>query len=182
MVLTFVVAATLAAAPGCLCIEGSVARTPCATHRLSAAERAARREIQARIDLTIEADKAKDVDAATRFDTPDYTVKNLDGSVDTLDQARAGIRAGYERIGRVSDDTYVHVDCVTLRGDVATIYVNQHFVRTIRLGDDPALHELITNITHREIWVRTPSGWMQRHIDELQRGPTFIDGKPRLGR
>jgi hypothetical protein len=114
----------LAAKP-CMCIEGSVAATPCAGRPLSEQQRSARREIQARIDRTIAADKAKDVDGATRFDTPDYTVRNL---------------------------------------------------RTIRLDADPARHQLITNITHRELWVQTPAGWMRRHIDELQRGPSYLDG------
>jgi hypothetical protein len=100
--------------------------------------------------------------------------------VETLQQVRAGIQAGYDRIGKVSDQTHVTVDCVTLAGDTATIYINQHFVRTIRLGDDPALHDLVTNITHREIWIRTNSGWMRKHIDELQRGPTYVDGVLRV--
>jgi hypothetical protein len=165
-----------------MCIENTVAATPCAARRLSAAERAAKREIQKRIDLTVEADKDKNVEAATQFNTPDYTVQNLDGSVDTPEDVKRGIRAGYDRIGQVSDRTKVAVDCVTLEGDVATVYVNQHFVRTIRLGDDPALHELISNITHRETWIRTPSGWMRKHIDELRRGPTYVDGQLRIAR
>ena len=28
------------------------------------------------------------------------------------------------------------------------------------------------------LWVSTEQGWMRRHIDELRRGPAFLDGKP----
>jgi tetratricopeptide (TPR) repeat protein len=37
--------------------------------------------------------------------------------------------------------------------------------------------ELVTNVTHRELWVRTRRGWLRRYIEELQPGPYFVDGK-----
>ena len=168
------------AAPGCMCIQDSVSKTPCRTARTSSPQEIqARRDIQERIDLTIEADKAKDVLAATRFNTPDFHVKNLDGSVETLDQVKIGIQSGYDRIQKVSDRTRIVIDCLTIDNDEATVFINQHFVRTILLGNDPNPHELVTNITHREIWVRTARGWMRRFIEELERGPSFVDGARR---
>jgi hypothetical protein len=166
------------AVPACMCIEDSLRKTPCGAGRTSSLEEdKARREIQERIDLTVEADKAEDVQAATRFNTPDFHVKNLDGSIETLDEVKVGIQAGYDRIQRVSDRTHIVIDCLTLAGDEATVFINQHFVRTILLGNDPNPHELITNITHREIWMRTDGGWRRRYIEELERGPSFVDGK-----
>jgi hypothetical protein len=165
------------AIPACMCIEDSVRKTPCGASRtISREENRARREIQERIDQTIEADKAKNVLAATRFNTPDFHVKNLDGSVETLEEVKVGIQAGYDRIQNVSDRTHIVIDCLIIAGHEATVFINQHFVRTILLGDDPDPHELITNITHREIWVRTDRGWMRRSIEELERGPSFVDG------
>src|SRR5690349_17131939 len=106
----------------CMCIEDSVAKTPCASgHAESAAEAKAKREIQERINLKVEADKAKDLAAATRFNTSDYRVKKLDGSIQTLEQARAGIQANYDHIQKVSDSTKIVIDCLTLSGDEATV-------------------------------------------------------------
>jgi|ERR1051326_210864 hypothetical protein len=161
----------------CMCIEHSAAKTPCAGGRTeSTAEAKARREIQQRINLTIEADKAKDLAAATRFDTSDYRVKKLDGSIQTLEQARAGIQANYDHIQRVSDRTKIAIDCLTLSGDEATVFINQHFVRTVLLDDDPTPHEVVSNITHKETWIRTRDGWMRKFIEELERGPVYLDG------
>jgi len=171
------------AVSGCMCIEDSVRKTPCGASRTTSPEEVkARHEIQERIDLTIEADKAKNVLAATRFNTRDFHVKNLDGSVETLDEVKVGIQAGYDRIQKVSDRTRIVIDCLIIAGGEATVFINQHFVRTIRLGNDPDPHELITNITHREIWVRTDSGWMRKYIEELERGPSFVDGTLRPGK
>jgi len=171
------------AVSGCMCIEDSVRKTPCGASRTTSPEEdKARREIQERIDLTIEADKAKNVLAATRFNTPDFHVKNLDGSIETLDEVKVGIQAGYDRIQKVSDRTHIAIDCLIIAGDEATVFINQHFVRTILPGNDPRPHELITNITHREIWVRTDGGWMRRSIEELERGPSFVDGTLRPGK
>ena len=166
---------------GCMCIENSVAQTPCAQResaKPTAKEIAFRREIQKRIDETIEADKAKHVDGAIRYDLPEFTVKNLDGSVDKREDARKGIQQGYQYILKVTDETYVKIDCLTLKGREATVYINQHFVRTMPDRKTSSPHTVITNITHKEDWVRTSKGWMRRHIDELQRGPSFLDGKP----
>jgi hypothetical protein len=163
---------------GCLCIENSFAQTPCARSgaKPTAQELIARREIQDRISNG--ADEAKDLDAATHFDTPDFTVKNLDGTVDTLQDARKGIQQNYDYIYAVSDESYNHIDCLTLKGKEAIVYINQHFVRTVPDRKDGSPHEVITNITHRETWVYTAQGWLRKHIDELQRGPTFLDGQP----
>jgi len=161
----------------CMCIEDSVGKTPCAGGRAeSAAEAKAKREIQQRINLTVEADKAKDLAAATRFNTSDYRVKKLDGSIQTLEQARAGIQANYDHIQKVSDRTKIVIDCLTLSGDGATVFINQHFVRTVLFDGDPTPHELVSNITHREVWIRIGDGWMRKFIEELERGPTFVDG------
>ena len=164
----------------CMCIENSFAQSPCARDGKTptAQELVARREIQERINHTIEADEAKDVEAATHFETADFTVKNLDGTVDTLSDAKKGTQQGYDYVLRVSDKTYVNIDCLTLNGKEATVYINQHFVRTVPDRRNGSPHELITNITHREIWVYTAQGWLRKHIDELQRGPTFLDGQP----
>jgi tetratricopeptide (TPR) repeat protein len=165
---------------GCMCNENSFSQTPCARRgapRPGRRELRARREIQARIDQTVAADKAENVEAAFRYNTPDFTAKTHDGKVLTAQQVRAGIQANYNYIISISDRTRVRIDCLTLRGDEATVYINQHFVRTVPMAPNRTPRELVTNVTHRELWVRTGRGWMRRHIEELQPGPFFVDGK-----
>jgi len=165
---------------GCMCMENTFAPTPCALSgaKPTAQELVARREIQERNNQTIEADEAKDVEAATHFNTPDYTVKNLDGTVNTLQDVKKGIKEGYDYLYAVSDKTHINIDCLIIHGNEASVYINQHFVRTVPARRDGSPHELITNITHRETWVYTAQGWLRKHIDELQRGPAFLDGQP----
>jgi hypothetical protein len=165
----------------CKCIVNSVARTPCAgsdAAKTNAQELVARREIQERINQTIEADEAKDVEAATHFNTSDFTVKNLDGTVETLQNVKKGIKQGYDYLYAVSDKTRINIDCLTLNGREATVYINQHFVRTLPISKEGSPHEAITNVTHREIWIYTGQGWLRKYIEELERGPSFLDGQP----
>lgn len=165
---------------GCMCNEDSFSQTPCAradAPRPGRREARARREIQGRIDQTVAADKTENVEAAFRYNTPDFTAKKHDGKVLTAQQVRDGIQANYNFIISVSDRTRVRIDCLTLRGDEATVYINQHFVRTVPMAPNRTPRELVTNVTHRELWVNTRRGWMRRHIEELQPGPFFVDGK-----
>jgi hypothetical protein len=133
----------------------------------------ARRAIQERIDASIEADKRKE-----RIDTmtPDFTLKLLSGEVLDRAQLEQDKARDQAEIISISDETSVIIDDLALEGDEATVYTSQHFVRTV-LGRDGKPHEVTTNITHRETWVSTPTGWLQRHIEELERGPTFVDGE-----
>ncbi len=165
---------------GCMCIKNSLAQTPCAGRGASqstAQEIIARREIQKRIDQTVEADEAKDVEAAMHFNTPDFAVKNLDGSVATPEAVRKEIQQGYDWVYAISDRTRISIDCLTLKGKEASVYINQHFVRTVPDRKDGSPHELITNVTHRETWVYTEQGWLRKYIEELQEGPIFLDGQ-----
>ena len=165
---------------GCMCNEDSFSQTPCAraaAPRPGRRETRALREIQARIDQTVAADRAENLEAAFRYNTPDFTAKTHAGKVLTARQVRDGIQANYNFIISVSDRTRVRIDCLTLRGREATVYINQHFVRTVPLGPERTPRELVTNVTHRELWVRTRRGWMRRHIEELQPGPFFVDGR-----
>ena len=78
----------------------------------------------------------------------------------------------------VSDRTRIKVDCLVLKGKEATVYTNQHYVGYMPDRKDGSPHEVITNITHRETWVFTSAGWKVKYIEELQNGPTFLDGRP----
>jgi hypothetical protein len=134
----------------------------------------AREAIQERIDASIEAEKRRE-----RMDTmtPDFTLRILSGEVLDRQQLEQNKERDRSEIISISDQTSIVIDDLVLNGDEATVYTNQHFVRTVQ-GRDGLPHEVVTNITHREVWVNTYTGWLQRHIEELERGPTFVDGEP----
>ena len=164
----------------CLCNPDSVTETPCAARRraLTSRERRAWREIQARIDATVEADKSEDLEAATRFNTPDFVAETTRGTTLSLADVKGHIQRNYDYIIKIDDRTNVRIDCIVLEGSAALVWINQHFVRTVPFGEDRTPRELVTNVTHEETWVRTRTGWLRSRIKELRGGPYFLDGKP----
>lgn len=174
-------------ADDCLCIasatvkkycekqEGNVTRNEYRVNQ----ETIARRDIQELINQSIEADIAKDVDARSSIEAADLTIKELDGKIHTkkaVGQIGASANS-YQGILRVSDDTRIDIECLTLKGNEAIVYTNQHFVRYVPDRKDGSPHEVITNIIHRETWTFTEQGWKVKHVEELERGNTYLDGK-----
>ena len=171
----------------CLCIASDTVKKYCEQEKASVPkseyrinqEAIARRDIQDLIDQSIEADIAKDAVAKSHNETADLTLKELDGKIYKKNAAaEIGASANnYEGILRVSDDTKSKIECLTLKGNDAIVYVNQHFVRYVPDRKDESPHEVITNIIHRETWSFTEKGWKVRSVEELERGNTYLDGK-----
>lgn len=169
---------------GCLCIASETVKKYCEQGKSGIPknenrfnqEAIARRDIQGLINQSIEADIAKDAEARSFIETADLTIKELDGKTYSAAQIGASVNS-YQGILLVSDDTKISLECLTLKGKEAIVYTNQHFVRYVPDRKDESPHELITNIIHRETWIFTEQGWRVRHIEELERGNTYLDGK-----
>jgi hypothetical protein len=171
----------------CLCIATETVRKYCQQEKSSDPtneywvnqEAIARRDIQQLIDQSLEADLAKDAVARSSIESEDFTIKELDGKVYTKKEAaQIGASANdYQGILRISEDSKINVECLTLKRKEATVYTNQHFVRYVPDRKDESPHEVITNIIHRETWIFTEQGWKVRYIEELERGNTYLDGK-----
>ncbi len=169
----------------CLCIASETVKKYCEAENktdLQVNQAAiARRDIQRAIDQGLEADLAKDAKARVHNDADVVTIKDLDGKISTYTKANASqlgaSENNYQGILRVSDDTNIRIECLTLKGKEAIVYTNQHFVRHVPDRKDGSPHELITNIIHRETWIFTDQGWKVKHIEELERGNTYLDGK-----
>ena len=138
-----------------------------------------RRYIQRLINQSIEADIAKDADARSSIETADFTIEELDGKIYTKESdAQIGASANnYQGVWRITEDTRIRVECLTLRGKDATVYTNQHYVRDVPDRKDESPHEFITNIIHREIWTFTEQGWKIKYLEELESGNTYLDGE-----
>jgi hypothetical protein len=154
------------------------AQSPCSrTAPLTDQEQFVRSEIQSRIDESIEAAEANDFAARVRYLAPDLSIKLLDGTVLDRQQLEQGMKRDADWILSVSDQTSIRIECFELKGKEALLITDQHFVRTVPDRKDGSPHQLITNVTHRETWVYTKEGWLTERIEELQQGPTFLDGK-----
>jgi len=169
---------------GCLCIASETVKKYCEQEKSGVPKNEnqinqttiARREIQRLINQSIEADITKDAEARSFIETADLTIKELDGKTYSAAQVGASVNS-YQGILLVSDDTKISIECLTLKGKEAIVYTNQHFVRYVPDRKDESPHEIITNIIHRETWIFTEQGWKVKHIEELERGNTYLDGK-----
>ena len=171
----------------CLCIASEAVRKYCVRERAGLTadeyrvnqETIAKRDIQRLINESIESGFAKDAAAMAHIESDNFTVKELDGKIYSKKNAEAvTARANnFQGILRISEDTKVTVECLTLKGKDAIVYTNQHFVRDVPVRKDGSPHEIITNIIHRETWVFTEQGWRLDYVEELERGNTYLDGK-----
>jgi flagellar biosynthesis regulator FlaF len=171
----------------CLCISSETVRKYSDREFLNLAknevklqqEKTAERNIQRLINQGLEADEAKDANASKHNLSEDFTIKDLDGKLWTLAEMqgkKGAASTNYEGIIKVSDESWIKIEALTLQGSEAIVYTNQHFVRYMPDRKDGSPHEVITNIIHREIWVYGEQGWKFKHIEELERGTTYLDG------
>ncbi|MDT4896298.1 MAG: hypothetical protein QOH25_1375 [Acidobacteriota bacterium] len=135
----------------------------------------AKRAIQARIDATIEASKRRDLSARMEVLSPDWTGKLKDGDSITRNELEENFRQQHRTITSVSDETRIVVDSIELKGNEATVHTSQRFVRTVP-GNDGKPVEVRSSVTHREIWIKTDKDWLNKYIEELEQGPTFVNG------
>jgi ketosteroid isomerase-like protein len=150
---------------------------------LSPAERLAWREIQERIDRMSHGEEAKDVSAAMHFMADDYTLYTLpekdspNGKVINRQQIAVYKRQNLDSLYSTSPETHTDIESLSMQGNLATVVIHQHYVRVIR-GGDGSPHEARTSVRHRETWIYTERGWLQKSVQELERGPIFLDGQP----
>lgn len=150
---------------------------------LSPAERMAWREIQERIDRMSHGEEAKDLNAAMHFMADDYTLYTLPdkdsphGKTINRQQIAVYKKQNLDSLYSTSPETHTDIESLSMKGNVATVVIHQHYVRVIR-GGDGSPHEARTSVRHRETWIYTERGWLQKSVQELERGPIFLDGQP----
>ena len=137
----------------------------------------AQREIQAAIDRSIEADRRHDVAARLDLLTPDYEVVTLDGRVLQRADVARGIADFQKSTIAFSPQTRTTIESIRMHGDVATVMTHQHLVRTVR-GPAGNPVERVSNIRHRETWIRSADGWKVKRVEEIEQGPVTIAGEP----
>lgn len=140
-------------------------------------EETARQEIQAQIDKNLAARASRDSSAFWSIFTADYRYRAYDGEVVTREEAASGFLQSLASEVPGSTRTKITIDSLFVAGDTAIVYTKQHYARSQRSNDSTS-HELVTNVGHRERWVRTPEGWKVHFLEEISEGPFTMDGHP----
>jgi tetratricopeptide (TPR) repeat protein len=135
-----------------------------------------RHEIQAQIDKNLSARAARDSATFWSIFTDDYRYRAYDGEMVTRNEAARGFLASLESEIPGSTRTRITIDSLFVVEDTAMVYTRQHYART-QLAADSTSHELVTNVGHREHWVRTPEGWKVLYLEEVAEGPFTLDGQ-----
>ncbi len=136
-----------------------------------------RAAIRTQIDKNLTARGARDSAAFWSIFTDDYSYREYDGRILPREEAARSFPQSVAGEVSVSPETKVSIDSLEVRGDTAIVTRNEHFVRSER-GSDSTAHTVVTNVTRRERWVRTSEGWKMQFAEELNEGPTLVDGKP----
>lgn len=146
--------------------------------RLTAQEQIVQRDIQEVIDQEIEEFGAKDLAAVSRQMPQDFTIQLIDGTTLNREQVIHGMQEDLNSVLSIDvDRTYTRIECLTLRGKEATVYTTQQYVRTIPDRKDGGPHEVITSVRHRETWAYGKDGWVAKRVQEIEQGPTYLDGE-----
>ena len=124
----------------------------------------ARHEIQAQIDKNLAARASRDSATFWSIFTDDYRYRAYDGEMVTREEAARGFLQSLESEIPGSTRTRITIDSLFVAEDTAIVYTRQHYERTQRAADSTA-HELVTNVGHREHWVRSPEGWKVHFLE-----------------
>ena len=157
-------------------LAAAVASLALATGCSTRADRV-RTAIQAQIDKNLRARAERDSATFWSIFTPDYRYRAYDGQVVSREEAAGGFMQSLNDEVDVRPDTKITIDSLFVHGDTAIVYTRQHYARSER-ATDSTVQELVTNVTHRERWVRTGRAWKVQYLEEIAEGPFLLDGQP----
>ena len=135
------------------------------------------KELEAVFAERVKAVKNIDAEAQVAQVSPDYSATEPNGQTLNYEQIVAYIRGGPRQIISVQDFN-VTIESLRIRGDEAIVDARQqNFARTQRLNDGN-VHNVLTGVLQREIWVKTEKGWKLKRVDNLREKKFLVDGKP----
>jgi hypothetical protein len=135
------------------------------------------RELEAVFAERVKAVKNIDAEAQVAQVSPDYSATEPNGQTLNYEQIVAYMRLGPKQIVSVQDFNVI-IESLTIRGDEAIVDARQqNYSRTQRLRDGN-VHNVLTGVLQREIWVRTAKGWKLKTVDNLRERKILVDGKP----
>ena len=135
-----------------------------------------RRELEAVFAERVKAVKNKDAEAQIAQVSPDYSATEPNGQTLNYEQIAAYMRRGAEQFVSVLDLS-ITIESLIVRGNEAIVDARQKFSRTQRLRDGK-VHNVVTGVLQREIWVKTVEGWKLKRVDNEREQKFLVDGRP----
>ena len=137
---------------------------------------AVKQRIQARLDASLEATRAKDIDRYMSFVPSDWTLHDYKGA--TL--SRSDLRRGVLEQWSIIDKTISleeRVERLTVQPDGATVWTSQRWERLMRERTGSQLDDVLTTQKHEEHWRFVRGQWWCYEVKELG-GEIFVNGRP----
>src|SRR6266498_938445 len=125
-----------------------------------------------------ELSRKRDVKALMELNTPDYSVKLLNGNSISRTQLEQGMTSFFTsgQLVRQISLTYAVLE-VTAAGNEVVVLVEQKDQR-IQIRKDGKPHKVEANVIHRDTWVQIAEGWKRRLTEEVKQTKFTVEGKP----
>ena len=137
-----------------------------------------KKEIKSLYAKQIEVGKTRDVKAMMEFNTPDYSVKLLNGNKLSRQQLEQGMTRYFTsgQLVRQISFSYKILE-ITPSGDEVIVLVEQRDKR-IQIRRDGKPHQVEANVIHRDTWIKSAESWKRKLTEEIKQTKFTVDGKP----
>ena len=133
-----------------------------------------KRELEMQYAKIAEANKNKNLEQLLSLRTSDFTAKMPNGETWNFEQSANYSRRAFEQVREILElsNTILSLE---VKGDTVAVVVQQKWRRMQMMKDKLRLVE--TGAIQRETWIKTPTGWRLKLIDEIRPGAWSVDGK-----
>lgn len=136
-----------------------------------------KKEFKALYAKQVAVGKSRDVKAIMEFNTPDYSVKLLNGSTLSRKQLEQGMSRYFTSGQLVRQISFSYKILETaINGEEVIVLVEQRDKR-IQMRRDGKPHKVEANVIHRDTWIRTAEGWKRRLTEEVKQTKFTVDDK-----
>jgi len=137
-----------------------------------------KKEFKAIYDKQVEAGKTRDVGAIMEFNTPDYSVRLLNGKTLSRKQLAQGMSRYFTsgQLVRQISFSYKILE-TTVNGNDVNVLVEQRDKR-MQMRRDGKPHKVEANVIHRDTWIKTAEGWKRRLTEDVRQTKFTVDGRP----
>ncbi|WP_289644220.1 hypothetical protein [Maribacter aestuarii] len=141
----------------------------------SSEEQQVQKDIQKLLDQCVLAVTTKDIDLYMQGIPDDFVIKDENGNYITKKMQREYALRDWAIIDTTLSNNYV-VDSLRVYGDSAMVFTSQKWKRIMFQKDGVTTDTVLTAQTHREVWKKRKSVWINYKIDELG-GDIFVNGQ-----
>jgi len=137
---------------------------------------AVKQRIQARLNASLEATRAKDIDRYMSFVPSDWTLHDDKGATLSRSDLRRGILEQWSIIDKTIS-IEERVERLTVQPDGASVWTSQRWERLMRERTGSQLDDVLTTQKHEEHWRFVRGQWWCYEVKELG-GEIFVNGRP----